>query len=158
MTEAGGIASHAEGCNSKTGAEFGNYAHAEGENTFAQGARSHAEGLNTVAGGTAAHVEGVNNESNSAFACHIEGVGNILDGNNASGITYGVHMQGKYSNIDAMYPYVDDGLRLIDVVGVGTSDSNRINGEALTTGGALRVKDHVYGACNDDSTGGEPLI
>lgn len=126
ITTASGINSHAEGF--KTTAS-GDYSHAEGSNTTASGAYSHAEGQTTTALGAYSHAEG-NNTLVSGFASHVEGTGTKASANFS-------HVQGKYNIEDSSRVYAD-------IIGNGTSASNRSNAATIDWSGNAWYAGDVY--------------
>lgn len=61
-----------------SGVAYGDYAHAEGWATQANGIASHAEGMNTQANGEYSHAEGYNTHADSSYQ-HVQGKYNIID-------------------------------------------------------------------------------
>ena len=124
-TTASGIQSHAEGSQTKATA---NNAHAEGANTEARGSYAHAEGVSTLAGGDASHAEGAVTHANGSYS-HTEGTGTSASSSNQ-------HAQGKY-NVDDPYG------KYADIVGIGTADDARANGETTDWTGVKWLKTDV---------------
>lgn len=138
-TEAIGIKSHAEGYKTKTTGEqshaegsqtkaTANSSHAEGAYTEASGMNSHAEGVSTIASGVASHAEGANTNANGSYS-HSEGIGTSASSSNQ-------HAQGKY-NVDDPYN------KYADIVGIGTADNARANGETTDWTGVKWLKSDV---------------
>ena len=103
-TSAIGIASHAEGINTKA---IGDGSHAEGHVTKANGAYSHAEGVLAVADGHYSHAEGLQTIAQHTCA-HVFGKYNIADPSNSVSF-------GNY----------------IEIVGNGDSTTRRSNARTL---------------------------
>ena len=101
----------AEGLNTKA---IHQCSHAEGKNTEAAGYCSHAEGENTKTGGSGAHAEGKNTLAN--------GVGSHAEGK-------GVEVSCWYGHGEGAYNYEPG--HFIRTLGVGNSESNRVNAEAV---------------------------
>lgn len=159
-TTASGTTSFASGVYAEA---TGNYAHAEGQGTSsnkvtASGAASHAEGYKTQATGNYAHAEG-NTTVASGSSSHAEGNATAASGDNshAEGLgttaKAGQHVQGKYNVADSNTPV------FADIVGWGSSTSNRKNISQLTTNGTLYLTGDVYvGNSGDGGTSGEALV
>ena len=124
-TKTTGEQSHAEGSQTKATA---NNAHAEGANTEARGSYAHAEGVSTLAGGDASHAEGAVTHANGSYS-HTEGTGTSASSSNQ-------HAQGKY-NVDDPYG------KYADIVGIGTADDARANGETTDWTGVKWLKTDV---------------
>ena len=117
-TKAVGWASHAEGRGS---AASGAASHAEGGVTQASGDYSHAGGFNTIASGYGAFAHGNKCTASGAYAAAIgQGV--------VTGTGVGFHC-GAY-NASGGNPFV---------VGIGTSDTERLDGMALDWSGNLAL-------------------
>ena len=89
-------------------------------NNIASGDYSHAIGLTTKALGIASHAEGDENIVNG-YAAHAEGKGNIANGRLQ-------HVQGSY-NVQ------DDNDKYADIIGGGSSDTDRKNIHTVDWGG-----------------------
>ncbi len=124
-TKTTGEQSHAEGSQTKATA---NNAHAEGANTEARGSYAHAEGASTLASGDASHAEGAVTHANGSYS-HTEGTGTSASSSNQ-------HAQGKY-NVDDPYN------KYADIVGIGTADNARANGETTDWTGVKWLKSDV---------------
>ncbi len=101
---------------------------AEGLNTRAIHRCSHAEGKNTVAAGYCSHAEGLNTETS--------GQGAHAEGENTKAVGVGSHAEGKgvevlcwYGHGEGAYNYGKTSF--IRTLGVGNSESNRVNAEAV---------------------------
>ena len=132
-TKANSEGSHAEGIDTTASH---NGAHAEGSNTKAQGAMSHAEGFLTTANALYSHAEGsytVASGNNS----HAEGINTIASGNYQ-------HTEGKYN--------LQDTTQFQNIVGNGTSNSNRSNSFARDWNGNEYLAGNLYVGCNDYAT------
>ena len=146
-----GGSAHAEGSNTKA---IGNYSHAEGIETTASGTGSHAEGYrttasenqahaegySTTASGNQAHAEGANSVS-SGYCSHAEGHGTIAN-------KEGQHVVGRWNIAD---PAGSGSLTYFEIVGNGSSDSNRVNirtldynGNERISGSYLQISDQRY--------------
>ncbi len=134
-----GQAGHAEGYSTQAN---GLYSHAEGNSTSVDidVEAGHAEGINTSVNGSYSHAEG-QNTSISIEGGHVEGIGTINAGID------GAHVQGKYNVSDSVGRYAD-------IVGWGTSSSNRKNISALTTTGNQILAGTVTIGAANNSTGG----
>ena len=124
-TKTTGEQSHAEGSQTKATA---NNAHAEGANTEARGLSAHAEGVSTLASGDASHAEGAVTHANGSYS-HTEGTGTSASSSNQ-------HVQGKY-NVDDPYD------KYADIVGIGSADNARANGETTDWTGVKWLKSDV---------------
>ena len=123
-TKASGNYSHAEGSNTKAS---GNYSHAEGSATTASGLTSHAEGTATTASGTGSHAEGYYTKA-SGERSHAEGYYTIASGSNS-------HAQGRYNISNTNYA---------DVIGNGTSDTERSNAYTMDWNGNAWFAGDIY--------------
>lgn len=134
---ASGIGSHVEGLSTTAS---GSEAHAEGLDTEAQGATSHAEGTTTTASGTASHAEGASTTA-SGTASHAEGSGTTASGNyshadgrNVLATGRSQHVFGEYNAQETVNTPSTRGT-YIEIVGNGTSGSNRSNARTLDWSG-----------------------
>ena len=109
FTQASGMYSHAEGNNTHAS---GDGSHSEGNTTIASGEYSHAEGSSSTASGNSSHAEGTNTMA-SGDESHAEGIGTIA-------ASEAQHVQGKYNVEDASGQYAD-------IIGGGSSSSDRKN-------------------------------
>ena len=75
----------------------GSYAHAEGENTVAEGKRSHAEGNTTQAIGESSHTEGYNTIA--------EGASSHAEGKHSQALKEASHAEGYYSIANGKYSH-----------------------------------------------------
>ena len=125
-TTASGASSHAEGINTKAS---GDYSHAEGGRTTASGNDSHAEGVNTEAFGTCSHAEGSNTTAS--------GVGSHAEGLFTKASKDYQHAQGKYNIEDSAGTYAD-------IIGNGTTESNRSNAATVDWSGNAWYAGDVY--------------
>ena len=110
ITDSQGLSAHAEGI--QTIATVG--AHSEGYQTKANEFASHAEGAGTISSGWASHAEGSETIA-SGHQSHAEGQG-------TKATMPGQHVQGKWNKVDST---------MADIVGNGTSDTDRSNAYAL---------------------------
>ena len=139
-TTASGSNSHAEGFSTK--ASIYN-SHAEGNTTTASGSSSHAEGANTTASGRHSHAEGSNTTA-SGDNSHAEGRNTTASGDNshAEGYytttkSYCQHVQGKCNIEDFPGVYAD-------IIGNGSSDSQRSNAATVDWSGNAWYAGDVY--------------
>ncbi len=119
-TTASGECSHAEGI---LASAIAIYSHAEGESSLASGTSSHAEGGITIASGAHSHAEG-HKTTASGGKSHAEG-------NYTTAYNDFMHVQGQYNDITN----ATDGDTLVDVVGWGSSSTDRKNIETTDQSG-----------------------
>lgn len=154
ITTASASYAHAEGIQTKA---TNNNTHAEGQGSEASGRTSHAEGYNTKATGEDSHAEGDASQATGRSA-HAEGVQTRAIGNYS-------HAQGSYTRATHKAQHVfgeynvDDGSsatasargNYVEIVGNGTSSSNKSNARTLdwsgneTLKGDLTIKKGVTG-------------
>lgn len=127
---AAGIGSHAEGGATEA---IGNYSHAEGNNTHAIGWSSHAEGATSIASGSCSHAEGQHTTA-SGTNSHAEGSETIAASANQ-------HVNGKFNVIDSSNIYAE-------IVGNGTSGSDRSNAYTLDWNGNATYAGRVTAGTN----------
>ena len=84
--------------------------------------------MSTLAGGDASHAEGAVTHANGSYS-HTEGTGTSASSSNQ-------HAQGKY-NVDDPYG------KYADIVGIGTADDARANGETTDWTGVKWLKTDV---------------
>ena len=123
-TVASGNSSHAEG-GYTTASKFAS--HAEGSNTTASGEQSHAEGEYTTASGNSSHAEGSNTTATGSSS-HAEGKGTIA--NNKC-----QHVFGEYNGVDPSSALSSARGTYIEIVGNGTTATNRSNARTLDWSG-----------------------
>lgn len=104
-------------------------AHAEGSNTVAEGCESHAEGTSTKASGQGAHAEGWLSHAKGRQA-HAEGYRTLAEGSYSHAEGYEVRALGHITHAEGIYNYYDS-TDFIKILGVGSSDSDRINAEVV---------------------------
>lgn len=104
-------------------------AHAEGYMTVAKGVHSHAEGLNTETSSQGAHAEGRNSHAKGTYA-HAEGYSTLAEGSYSHAEGYEVRALGHTTHAEGIYNYYDS-TDFIKILGVGSSDRDRINAEAV---------------------------
>ena len=121
--KANGNYSHAEG----GGTASNSYAHAEGNRTTASGGQSHAEGYQTTASGQYSHSEG-NSTTASGSQSHAEG--SYTTANHRS-----QHVFGEYNVEDPSTAAATAKGTYIEIVGCGTSNTNRSNARTLDWNG-----------------------
>ena len=138
-TTASGNHSHVEGFYTKASGED---SHAEGHNTTASGNSSHAEGEYTTASGYASHAEGLRSTA-SAYS-HAEGVSTKASGycSHAEGVRTKAssecqHVQGEYNIEDKDNTYAD-------IIGNGSSDTERSNATTVDWQGNAWYAGDVY--------------
>lgn len=123
-TTASGNGAHAEG--SYTTAGSGN-SHAEGSNSVASAGTAHAEGFTTTASGYASHSEGTNTTASGDYS-HAEG-------NYAIANRKAQHTFGEYNVEDDSEGTTHDRGNYVEIVGNGTSASDRSNARTLDWSG-----------------------
>ena len=152
-------ASHAEGTATKATA---NYAHAEGSTTEANGANSHtegyrskanggsshAEGSSTIAGGSMSHAEGFNTQATANYS-HAEGQYTITDGRSQ-------HVAGEYNAYNSSGSTTNRGT-YVEIIGNGTSDSNRSNARTLDWNGNEVLSGNLTASGGTITVGNVPL-
>ena len=134
---------HAEGYNTTAGFinennQANNYAHAEGNGSWAKGPVSHAEGTNTTAEGNSSHAEGNGTLASAPYshaegngsqaissAAHAEGQGTLAQHLRSHAEGWGTqtsqsdqHVEGKWNAAEAT---------ALHIIGCGTSNANRAN-------------------------------
>lgn len=119
----GAVAEGVETSASKEGA------HAEGSKTVAKGAYSHAEGTSTKTSGQGAHAEGWISHAKGIWA-HAEGYRTLAEGSYSHAEGYEVRALGHITHAEGIYNYYDS-TDFIRILGVGSSDSDRINAEVV---------------------------
>lgn len=136
--EASGNYSYAEGSNTKATSD---YAHAEGATTTASGSRSHAEGDATVASGQASHAEGSNTKAEGMYT-HAEGYRSTAsgsdshaEGNQTIANHRSQHAFGEFNVEDPSTAAATAKGTYIEIVGCGTSNTNRSNARTLDWNG-----------------------
>ena len=166
QTEASASGSHAEGQKSIAS---GNYSHAEGNATSAAADYSHAEGNGSVVSGLWSHAEGYQTNANGNYS-HAEGsqtiAGKVKDGSIAA--TYAAHAegfgskalcsashaegyyaetsndyehaQGRYNKTNKASTAFGNAGNTLHSIGVGTSDSNRMNAVEVMQDGKVYIK------------------
>ena len=123
-TTASGISSHAEGASTTAS---GSYSHAEGASTTASGNYSHAEGGSTTASGGYSHAEGYYTTASGNYS-HAEGY-------NTTAQRRSQHVFGEYNILDNTGSNNSSKGSYIEIVGKGTSGSNRSNARTLDWSG-----------------------
>lgn len=156
---------HAEGENT-TANGYGS--HSEGRLTTASGESSHSEGYNTTSSGRAAHSEGVNGTTASGVAAHAEGITTkaIHDGSHSSGeqTRTGRNNQTVVGEWNKVVEYA------LFVVGNGEFEENRKNAFEVKADGSAEVqiqgntdnsvviKSYVDNLCGDIETALDSII
>ena len=161
VTVASGLASHAEGYNS-TASETAS--HAEGRDTTSSGSASHAEGYSTEATASYSHAEGYNTEA-SGNSSHAEGYQTVASGSKSHAEGDGTIAKNALNHVFGRNNVADPGSsvgsatgRRIEIVGNGTSDTERSNARALDWDGNEYLMGTIILYCNADSTGGKRLV
>lgn len=110
------------------------YSHAEGTNTTASSSAAHAEGNGTTAGADGSHAEGYRSRATGAYS-HAEGSNAVAsgayshaEGSYTSAASQFQHASGRYNIADTTNTYAE-------IVGNGSSDSNRSNARTLDWAG-----------------------
>lgn len=134
QTTASGEASHAEG---ERTTSSGSYSHAEGLQTVSSGSGSHTEGTKTQATNFNAHAEG-NESVASGQASHAEGSRTTASGNFSHSQGRGTIAAGRSQDVSGEYNIEDASINganyratYAEIVGNGTSDSDRSNARTL---------------------------
>jgi len=78
---------------------FGNYSHAEGNQSTASGFSSHAEGVVTFSNGDYSHAEGSQTKT-YGFGAHAEGIETIANGDFSHAEGQETHSNGQYSHAE----------------------------------------------------------
>lgn len=134
VTNTSSSTAHAEG--KRTIANGGN-SHSEGEETIASGTRSHAENYYTVASGYNSHAGGYLSEAS--------GMNSFAHGHGAAATSLNQTAIGRFNRIDAR----GDSFLNPFLVGIGSSESNRVTGFRVNSNGA------VYGKSEYNSSGAD---
>ena len=136
-TTASGDGSHAEG----VGTASGSVSHAEGGNTTASGSQSHAEGGGTTASGFSSHAEGGGTTA-SGPTSHAEGASTTATGDYSHTEGYQTiannkcqHVFGEYNGVDPSSALSSARGTYIEIVGNGTTTTNRSNARTLDWSG-----------------------
>lgn len=169
-TNSQGIASHTEG-NNTTAYSNANYSHVEGNGSSCSGVSSHAEGESTSATKIGAHSEGGSTQAKGEYS-HAEGYSSIAQGNysHAEGNdsrAYGelAHAEGNHTWANRKSQHTFGEYNIIDysgttstrgtyaeVVGNGTSESNRSNARTLDWSGNEEIAGNLKAAGLTDGT------
>lgn len=123
-TTASGYVSYAEGTNTTASA---NYTHAEGSNTTASGEASHAEGYESKASGFYSHAEN--------YFTIAAGMGSHTEGRYTAASHRSQHVFGEYNAIDPSTATATNKGNYVEIVGNGTSVSDRSNARTLDWSG-----------------------
>ena len=139
--------------------------HAEGQTCTANAYGSHAEGYHTYANGTYSHTGGSYNviDSYDAWAEWTANTSYVVgdkvkrtSGSSVAGyICKTANSDSSFSS--SKWTAQSGKMNYIEIVGCGTSESNRINARALDWDGNGRYKKDLYVNCNNDSTGGQKV-
>lgn len=126
----------------------GDYAHAEGHETVADGKYSHVEGNRNIANGDGSHAEGGNTDA-IGYCSHTEGIGtkaigkaSHAEGWSTQAIDEYSHAEGSYTvangesqHVQGKWNKEDTENKYAHIVGNGTSSSKRSNAHTLDWGG-----------------------
>lgn len=131
-----GIYYHYIGAGRLAGSTAGQYSTAEGYNTTASGQRSHAEGSGTTASDYASHAEGIETVASGDYS-HAEGLRTQANGSSS-------HSEGCNTIADGLYQHVFGRFNVpnttdVEIVGWGTSDTNRKNIRTLDLSGNMTI-------------------
>ena len=140
-----GSYSFAEGYHTTASKRF---SHAEGDSTTASGDCSHAEGAATTASGYSSHAEG-DSTTASSYSSHAEGASTTASGNcsHAEGdfttaSSYSSHAEGRgtkassqYQHVHGKYNIEDTSDTYAEIIGNGTSNSERSNAATVDWSG-----------------------
>ena len=126
-----GIFSFAEGLNTTASGEN---SHAEGWGTTASGDSSHAEGKYTTASGGISHAEGYSTTA-SGICSHAEGSSTTASGNYSHAEGYHTKASSKYQHVQGKYNIEDTSDTYAEIIGNGTSDSERSNAATVDWSG-----------------------
>lgn len=135
-----GTAAFAEGSNTKA---RGNFSHSEGYDTNAFGSASHAEGWNTNASGNSSHAEGENTTA-SGYISHAEGRSTTASGSQSHAEGYGTKASSSYQHVQGKFNIDDSSDIYADIIGNGTSDSNKSNTATVDWSGNAWYAGDVY--------------
>lgn len=119
----------------------GAYSTVQGQKTTASGNTSHAEGWNTTASGNSSHAEGSSTTASGYFS-HAEGVKTTASGENSHAEGDHTESSGKDQHVQGRYNITD--TTSADIVGNGTSDTNRSNAYTLDWDGNAWFAGNVY--------------
>ena len=122
----------------------GDYAHAEGHETVADGKYSHVEGNRNIANGDGSHAEGGNTDA-IGYCSHTEGIGteaigkaSHAEGWSTQAIDEYSHAEGSYTvangesqHVQGKWNKEDTENKYAHIVGNGTSSSKRSNAHTL---------------------------
>lgn len=136
-------------------AASGLYSHAEGSNTYAWSDNSHAEGNYTrISNSNGAHAEGYGGYIQSSSYAHVEGY------NTSAYYSDYAHAEGYYTkttiyaeHAEGMYNYSRGNT--LHSVGIGNSDTNRVNAFEIQTSGTAYM--YGVGGNNGQQTLGNSL-
>lgn len=143
---------------------------AQGTNATANGNYSHALGQGVIASAANQSVVGKFNVQNnisavetwsSSVTYNLGDIVKFIMTDAGSGVQEILYYKSNSNNNTNHTPIQEtphwskiDYIDLIEIVGNGTSDSDRLNARALDMNGNERLKGGLYINCNDDSTGG----
>lgn len=153
-TTAKGAYSHAEGKNTTAEKDSshaegnyttasGIYSHAEGNHTKASGAGSHVEGNTTTASAAYAHAEGNQTQANGEYS-HAEGDHTTAGKDSSHAEGYYAVASSKYQHVQGKYNVIDSSDVYADIIGNGTSGSNRSNAHTVDWSGNAWYAGDVY--------------
>lgn len=128
----------------------GSYSYAEGNSSVASGAGSHAEGYNTTASAQYSHSEG--------YQTTASGLHSHAEGRSSTAQRRSQHVIGEYNVLDTEGGGVLYKGKYIDIVGNGTSTSERSNAYTLDWDGVGWFADSVkIGGTGQDDTNAKEL-
>ena len=128
----------------------GSYSYAEGNSSVASGAGSHAEGYNTTASAQYSHSEG--------YQTTASGLHSHAEGRSSTAQRRSQHVIGEYNVLDTEGEGVLYKGKYIDIVGNGTSTSERSNAYTLDWDGVGWFADSVkVGGTGQDDTNAKEL-
>ena len=139
-TQASGNSSHAEGARTTAS---GDYSHAEGSYTTASGEDSHAEGKSTQASGDKSHAEGFITVALGNFS-HAEGFNTKASGSNSHAEGESTTASSAYQHVQGKYNIEDKNNTYADIIGNGSSNTNRSNAYTLDWSGNAWYAGDVY--------------
>ena len=132
----------------RSGTTVGNYSVALGFSNISSGSASFAEGSNTIASANNAHAEGNATEASARFAhaegrqtvasaeqSHAEGYNTTASGNQSHAEGNGTEAKGSSQHVSGKYNIVDNNNAYAEIIGNGTSESDRSNARTLDWSG-----------------------
>lgn len=129
----------------------GNQSHAEGSSTVASNVHTHAEGMNTKATAAASHAEGTQTTASGQYS-HAENSWTVASGHASHAEGNATIAGGDYQHAGGKFNIEDS--TSAEIIGNGTSSSNRSNARRLDWNGNEYLAGDLYVGCSADSTGG----